>query len=113
MFVHTYVRARRKVHARRNEDPPILAALAACILQKVLNVIRLVASVVAQIPDQREQRFCSSSQESGTTFIYCRRVCIINYYYLGRWWGYVHQRRTDTYMVSSAGQLVPQRLEER
>ena len=37
----------RKVHARRNEDPSVLAALAACILQENLKIIRLVASGVA------------------------------------------------------------------
>ena len=45
-ITHT-LHARRKVHARRNEDPSVLAALAACLLQKLLNIIRLVASVVA------------------------------------------------------------------
>ena len=60
---------------------------------------------VKKTPGQREQRFCSSSQESGTAFIYCRRVCIINYYYLGRWWGYVHQLRTRTSPATSNARI--------
>ena len=48
---------------------------------------------------------CSSSQESGTAFIYCRRVCIINYYYLGRWWAYVHQLRTRTTPTTSNARI--------